>query len=206
MKETIIAVSLEQFLLHGIRKMTIQQLIAPLGLSTKTVYKYFINKEALLEECLNLHYTGILQQLEIFQAQKINPILLLVQLYAKAIELDFKINPVFYYDLNHYYPDLQDKILKKNNKEFDSFLLGLIQNGKEQGYIRPTLASPLIAETLGILYRSLTRTDAFAKFELSPFEIAANTIDVYLRGICTEKGIQEINSSETPTELVNYKS
>jgi len=51
MKSEIIETSLQQFLTHGIRKMTVKEIIAPLGISTKTVYKYFANKEALLEEC-----------------------------------------------------------------------------------------------------------------------------------------------------------
>ena len=44
-KEIIIEASLQQFLEHGIKQMTIQKLIEPLGLSTKTVYKYFADKE-----------------------------------------------------------------------------------------------------------------------------------------------------------------
>lgn len=205
MKETIIAVALEQFLLHGIHKVTIRQIIAPLGLSTRTLYKYFTSKEALLEECLNLHYAVMLRQLNFFQAQTTNPILLLFKFYHKLLELDFKINPAFYYDLNHYYPDLQDKVLHKKGEEVYLSLLKLIQDGKELGYIRSTLVGPLIIQTLVILYESLTRSNGLTRFELSPFEMYANTIDVYLRGICTEKGINEINSNATIIEFINHK-
>jgi len=47
-KEIIIEVSLQQFLKHGIKQTTIQKLIEPLRLSTKTFYKYFADKEDLL--------------------------------------------------------------------------------------------------------------------------------------------------------------
>jgi len=50
MKKEILQTSLKQFLKHGIRQMSIQKLVEPLGISTKTVYKYFKNKEELLEE------------------------------------------------------------------------------------------------------------------------------------------------------------
>ena len=64
MKEEILQTSLKQFLKHGIREMSIQKLVEPMGISTKTVYKYFKNKEELLEEALHLHYAQQFQILE----------------------------------------------------------------------------------------------------------------------------------------------
>ena len=61
-KERIIEVSLQQFLEHGIKQMTIQNLVEPLGLSTKTVYKYFADKEDLLKQCLFMHYTELYEK------------------------------------------------------------------------------------------------------------------------------------------------
>ncbi|MFC0182695.1 TetR/AcrR family transcriptional regulator [Pseudarcicella hirudinis] len=95
MRENIVSSSLQQFLIHGIRKMTIQQIIHPLGLSTKTVYKHFANKEALLEECLILHYSGMFLKMKDLEMNYSSPLLLLFQLHIKGIELDFKVNPVF---------------------------------------------------------------------------------------------------------------
>ena len=61
-KDKIVEVALEQFLKHGIRSMTIKKLIGPMGISTKTVYKYFSSKEDLLAECLRVLYGGHEQQ------------------------------------------------------------------------------------------------------------------------------------------------
>src|SRR5689334_18277748 len=61
MREEILDTSLQRFLKFGIRKMTIQKLVEPLGISTKTVYKYFSDKEALLKECLAVHYARLLE-------------------------------------------------------------------------------------------------------------------------------------------------
>ncbi|MEO6731986.1 MAG: TetR/AcrR family transcriptional regulator, partial [Ferruginibacter sp.] len=69
MKEEIIQTSLKQFLKHGIREMSIQKLIEPLGISTKTVYKYFKNKEELLEEALNLYHAQRYRNLDHLSAE-----------------------------------------------------------------------------------------------------------------------------------------
>ena len=50
MKRKILQTSLEQFLKYGIRKMSVQKLVEPLPISTKTVYKHSKNKEDLGKE------------------------------------------------------------------------------------------------------------------------------------------------------------
>ena len=204
MKPEIIETSLQQFLTHGIRKMTVKEIIAPLGISTKTVYKYFANKEALLEECLVLHYSRLHSGLADTAVQYSNPVILLFQAFIKGIELDFKVNDVFYHDLNYYYPELQDKIIQQNSAKLGEPLIKAFNDGIAEGYIRSSLSAEVFFEGIGALYSSLTRTSRFHKFGLSPFELAANTIEVYLRGLCTQKGLKEIDDNPKLTSF-NYK-
>ena len=64
MKNEILQTSLQYFLKHGIRKMSNDKLVEILGISTKTLYKYFKNKEDLLEQSLNYYYA---QQYELLK-------------------------------------------------------------------------------------------------------------------------------------------
>ena len=193
-KEDIIQNALKQFLLNGIRKMTIQQIIAPLGISTKTVYKHFSSKEELLEACLIIHYERMSQEFNGFGRQDMDPASRLFFIFFKGLEEDFKAAPVFYYDLNYYYPEIQDNVLSKYQEIYHSFIINAIKDGIDQGYFHAELHEPVVLETLGLLYRSLTRTGQYDKFELSPFDLVANTLTVYLRGICTAKGIEILNN------------
>jgi AcrR family transcriptional regulator len=194
MKQEIIRTSLEGFLKKGIRKMTIQKLVAPLGISTKTVYKYFSNKEDVLRECLAVHYSGLLNQALAVVELCPNAALALEQVWKKAIQTDFGVNRVFYYDLNHYYPALQDEILKKHAGKIEKTLLKLIRDGMTEGYFRKELDPQIVFEAMTVMYRSLTRTDDFRKFRNTPESLARQTILVYLRGICTEKGLKELTT------------
>jgi AcrR family transcriptional regulator len=204
MKEDIVKASLQHFLIYGIRKMTLKEIIAPLGISTKTVYKYFENKEALLEECLELHYGTVHNDMIALMSTLSNPVWLISQFYIKAVELDFKINNLFYHDLNYYYPELQDKIINKEFKAAGGELLNAFKSGVEQGYFRNDISLEVIQEGLSVLYRALTRTNQFEKFNVSPFELAHNTIAIFLRGICTERGLHAIDTKPTLTSF-NYK-
>ncbi len=174
--------------------MTIQKLVEPLGISSKTVYKYFNNKEDVLRECLVVHYSGLLNQALAVVESCPNAVLALERVWNQAIQTDFGVNRVFYYDLNHYYPALQDDILKKHGGKIEKTILRLITDGMKEGYIRKELDPRIVFEAMTVMYRSLTRTDDFRKFRNTPQSLASQTILVYLRGICTEKGMKELSS------------
>jgi len=191
MKDQITETALQQFLKHGIRKMTVQNLIAPMGISTKTVYKYFSNKEDLLKHCLLKHYSELVQAFEGLKDQNKNPVAALFQMWHSAINADFGVNHIFYHDLNYYYPRLQDLVLQKFFKKGYSFLEDLIRSGVKQGYFRNDITPEIIPLVINILYSSITRTGQFKKYKLTPDQLMQNTIDAYLRGICTAKGLKE---------------
>lgn len=197
MREQIIETSLQQFLKHGIRKMTVQKLIEPMGISTKTVYKYFSNKEDLLKHCLLKHYSESNTQLNLLKDESRNPVIIMFEIWHNAIATDFGINHIFYHDLNYYYPQLQDAVIGKFLKKYILAIQQLIIKGIEQGYFRDDIIPGMVPEVIGVLYSSITRTQLFKKYKLTTFELMQNTIDAYLRGICTEKGLKELKKNNS---------
>jgi len=195
-KEEIIEKSLEQFLKHGIRKMTIQKLIEPMGISTKTVYKYFNDKEELLKHCLVKHYSELAKDFNI--TGNSSPVTTILSLWHNAMDLDFGVNYVFYHDLNYYYPKLQDSILHRFFKKKFSKLGEVVEKGMREGYFRNDIVPELIPEVTSALYSSMTRTDQFKKYGLAPAVLMRNTIEAYLRGVCTEKGLKELKRNYSP--------
>jgi len=191
MKDEIIKTSLQEFLEHGIRKMTVQKLIEPMGISTKTVYKYFNDKEDLLKHCLVKHYSELANDFDITGS---NPVVTMLTLWHNAMELDFGVNHVFYHDLNYYYPKLQDSILQRSFKKRFSMLDDLMKKGIKQGYFRNDIVPAMIPEVTSALYTLITRTNQFKKYKLTPAVLMQNTIEAYLRGVCTEKGLTELKN------------
>jgi AcrR family transcriptional regulator len=193
MKEQIVETSLKQFLAHGIRSMTMQKLAATTGMSTKTFYKYFADKESLLEACLDLHYGQTDDRIQELLNDEPDPVVFICRLYEKSLEADFGTNHLFYHDLNYYYPELQDKAIKTYTQTAAKVLQYAVAYGITGGYFLSHLKAEVVLEALGYLYVSVTRGDTFKKFKLSPQEMARHTVDVYIRGICTQKGLTIIN-------------
>ena len=193
LKDQIIEVSLQQFLKYGARKMTVQRLVEPLGISTKTVYKYFTDKEDLLKNCLTIHYQDLAQKFSEINKNTSSPILALSQIWHEAIKLDFGVNNIFYHDLNYYYPHLQDSVRKKVFKKNPVELVEILADGLKKGYFRKNIAPEVVLDAIEVLYANITRTGKFKKTGLTAIVILENTIDIYIRGLCTQKGLQELD-------------
>jgi len=191
MKDQIIETSLRQFLEHGIREMTMAKLVLALGISTKTMYKYFTDKEELLEECLKLHYGGADKGIIELLKGSPNVVVAIYHVYSKSMEMDFGVNHLFYHDLNYYYPELQDKVIKQYSSGALAAVTGLIQQGIDECYFLEYLKAPIVFETLAVLYGSVTRSNVYKEFSMK-HELVKHTILIYLRGICTDKGLEII--------------
>ncbi|MCX6222551.1 MAG: TetR/AcrR family transcriptional regulator [Bacteroidia bacterium] len=183
--------ALEQFLKFGIRDMSIMKLIEPLGISTKTVYKYYKNKEELLEEVLYLHYNQRFKLVENLSEDE-NIVLRLFDIWYLAVEMAYDVNDLFHKDLHYYYPELENKIELAIGSKFAMQMENFIRKGISAGVFKEDLLPEVAMEGIYILYNAIARTDQFKKFSGSPFEILLNTIALYIRGLCTLKGIQEL--------------
>ena len=187
MKEKILHTALEQFLKYGIREMSIKKLIEPLGISTKTVYKFYKNKEELLEEVLHMQYAQQFQQIENRSAYQ-DVVSLFFDIWHLAIERGSGVNDLFYRDIQHYYPDMERKLEEAIGEKFANKLLQIIQKGITEGVFKEDILPEVVMEGIYILYDGIARTEKFRNFHASPYEIYMNTIVLNIKGICTPKG------------------
>jgi AcrR family transcriptional regulator len=205
MKEKILQTSLEQFLKFGIRKMSIQRLVSPLGISTKTVYKYFKNKEELLKEVLNLHYNQQYQLLEKLSENQ-NAVTLFYDIWHQAVQREFGINNIFFRDLHYYYPELERKTEAEIGDKFWKKIQQIILNGRKHGFFREDIHPLVTLEGIAVLLEKVGRSEQFQKFNQSSEEIFFNTILVYIRGFCTLKGLEELDKHTEKSKQLNQPS
>ena len=192
MKDKILKTAKDEFFKHGIQNIAIKNLIEPLGISTKTVYKYFKNKEMLLEQVLKLHYSEQIQLLE-SQSDEQPVIPFFVRIWKNGFEREKGVNSKFFHDLHKYYPELEKKVERQIGKKIWMHFQRIVDKGIQQGaFLKDTLPEVLM-ESISVLYIASVRTDQFNKFGTTPFQILQNTVFIFIRGFCTLKGIQELD-------------
>ena len=193
MKDKILQKSLSLFLKHGIREMSNQKLVDWLGISTKTIYKYFHNKEGLLEEALYLyHNTQYERLLELSDEQ--NAACHFFQVWQLAVEMEYEVNKSFYEDLHYYYPDLAKKVEAAIGPRFEQHFLAIIQRGIKQGAFRGEILPEVALESIFVLHRASVTSDAFKRFALPATDLLLQTTAGYIRGLCTEQGLAALEA------------
>lgn len=201
MKNAIIKTSLEQFLKHGIRKTSMQKLVGPLGISTKTVYKYFTNKEDLLREALLYYYDQHYQAFERY-SEKENVVVLLCSTWYIAMETETKVNQIFFHDLLYYYTELNEKIYALSIKKFVKIFIRIIKRGINEGLFKEDIVPELVLHGMFILYTAIVRNNHLKKLNLIPLDLLRNTLLIYISGICTRKGIQQFDEHVQNLQLL----
>ena len=188
MKDRIISKASDEFLQKGVRNMSVQSLVVLLGISTKTFYKYFKNKEELIEEVLTLHYN---QQFKLVQeySKEQNPVFVLLNVWMKAFQVDNDVNNKFYSDIHNYYPELERRVESRVSNTFWLEFQRLIRAGINEGLFLKNILPDVVMESIAILYGTAVRTDQFAKFQISADQSFQNTVALIIRGICTSGGL-----------------
>ncbi len=188
-------VALEQFLQHGICNMTVKKLVEPMGVSTKTVYKYFSSKEELLEECLRVLYAGYHNEFLAILSGDDSPVNKLLILFKAIVNKDFGVSHAFFHDLNYHYPELQNAAINRVSDSYRALMVPLVEKGITEGYFHQFIVPEVALKGIGLLYTSITRSEDYKDYQGSPYELFKNLVEVYIRGMCTEKGLKEIENN-----------
>lgn len=192
LKEQIIQTSLVQFQKHGIREISIQALVAPLGISTKTVYKHFSSKEDLLEHVLTRLYDEQFEMLTEMSSTK-NTMQLFVQIWYISCSRQLEVKTIFHDDLEYYYPELKQKVERLVGKKFTSQFISIIERGMKEGVFRADIVPFLVLNSIYTLL-TLTIRNSVLNHNTTAHDVFLNTICVYIKGICTLKGIKGMDT------------
>ena len=193
MKNEILQASLTMCLQYGIRHMSIQKLVESLNISTKTVYKFFKNKEELLEAVLYRYHGEQYQLLENLPAGE-NAACLFFSIWQLATQQQYQINKAFYEDLHYYYPELEQKVNAVIGPKFEQFFLSVIHQAMDEEAFRSDLLPEVALHSVLVLHQAAVRTEVFNRFGLSAQALMIHTTGQYIRSLCTPSGLQAVDA------------
>lgn len=157
----LIETATAEFSRYGMVKVSVEEICRKANVSKATFYKFFENKEVLVEKILDRIYTESLQEFEEIFADKeisfegkIEKLILLKQKYSDEMGHTFVEDILTSPELGKYF---QSKIIELN-KIHEDFL----QQGKKENMIRSDLSLPLFQIILAGL-QQMVGTDSFAK-------------------------------------------
>lgn len=189
MKEKILYKAGEMFLSLGFKSVTMDDIAAELGVSKKTIYKYFENKLALVEETTVALHESCLSMINMVIDQGHNPIKenFEIKKMFKEMFQTAASSPV--YQLKKYYPAIHERVMKKERVAFSACIRSNLERGIAEGYYRDSINIELYIQ----FYFSLVfgiHESTVENYKIPDMERAA--LEYHTRAIATEKGIQEL--------------
>jgi len=196
LKERIVITAMKAFTRDGIKAVTMDDIASDLGISKRTLYETFKDKEALLIECVIRHE----EEKEIFAAKVIaeseNVLEVILKFYKVSIDIYQKVNRRFFEDMKKY-PRVND-IIKQNREKNKRSEIAFFMSGVEQGIFR----NDVNFEIVNILVRA--QIDFLLSAEIIkdfPFiDVYESIALTFLRGISTNKGQKILDEF-----IINYR-
>lgn len=190
-RERITLKASELFCQYGIKGVSMDELASELGISKRTIYENFKDKEEILLSVLFMIKEKRKEAFSSLITDRSN----VVEVFIAIIEIHQN-SPMcsgrFFDDIHKYYPKAA-KLIQEENENNNNELRIFLNNGIEQGYIRDDLNVEVTAflveeSTFTYIRASLLERPGFSYRELF-YTMMIN----FVRGISTAKGIKIID-------------
>jgi AcrR family transcriptional regulator len=184
-KEGILDWALHRFREKGVRSVTMDEIAAHAGISKRTLYEQFGDKEQLLIECLKYHWAQERQILADYAEEGNHNVLELILFsFNQKLAVCRDTYPGFTRDVMRYRRVMEQVRMydKNSSREF----IAALKLGVEQGLMRGDIRFELFEEFLTAQMRLLYEEGVWRKY--TPQEVFRMILLVWLRGISTEEG------------------
>ena len=188
LKKRIVETAMQAFKSHGIKSITMDDIAVSLGISKRTLYEVFANKEMLLEACILKEREDMKAYVDEMLATSDHVLEVLLKLYLNSIERFHATHKSFFEDLKKY-PKVYE--LFKSDKKHDSAeAVSFFKEGVKQGIFRDDINFAIVNLLVHEQIELLLNTDICEKYSF--LEVYESIMFTYLRGISTEKGAREL--------------
>ncbi|MFO0322540.1 MAG: TetR/AcrR family transcriptional regulator [Bacteroidota bacterium] len=192
-QEKILKITLELFYKYGIKRVTMDDIAKELGMSKKTIYQYYKEKDDLLHQLFEIEMCKHQKKFDEIFIQAKNPIHEIILISQTMIEMLQQVNPLFFIDLRKFYPTAfkQFQSFKENCAYKD--LLRNVKKGKEDGYYRSDIDEEFVARFRLAQIDMLMFGDYFTFEKINFTKAHELMLDMFVYSISTTKGHKLIN-------------
>lgn len=195
-KQRIIEEAAEMFRTYGIRSVTMDMLANQMGISKRTIYEIFSDKDELLQ--------GVLQWMAVRQKEKMTEILnesenvieAIFKMIAIITDHLQKMSPAFQMDIRRMHGDIIKKMDTENSITYLSNNSKILERGIAEGIFRNDINVELTDKCIQEVTKIAYEKNAFPPEAYDKMDILKNFYMNYLRGISTQKGLKLIDHFE----------
>jgi len=193
-QQEIITAAFKQFKLLGFKSVTMDDIARKIGISKKTLYELFKDKDELVLECIKYMLNDNQAQTEKALKNSINAIDQAINILMIMEKMIRGMNPVCYLDLQRFYPSAA----KYLNDHKDSFMFQCISDnlkqGIQEGFYREDIDIEIISRFRMESALIVFQHDLFPQETYDIVKVNTQIFAHYIYGIASSKGHKMIES------------
>lgn len=187
LQKCIINKATQLFSKFGIKSITMDFIAGELGISKRTLYENFKNKDALIIACMAQTRELYHKQFQCISESNLNTIEKLVRFYEVIADFYNNTSRSFQLDVERMHSKVNEEYENSRNKSI-LYTYRLLRCGVEEGLIRNDIDINLISLLYNDQMDWFRRSKDIYKLEYKISDILKNIVFIFIRGIATEKG------------------
>jgi AcrR family transcriptional regulator len=203
-QERIVLKAHEMFMRYGVRSISMDEIASQLGISKKTIYHFFTDKDALVDAVIDIELKNNENECRQHKERSENPVHEIFVATDMVLEMLKMMNPTLLFELQKYHPSAFKKISDHKNKFLYKLIRENIDTGVAGGFYRPEINTDIITR-FRIASVFLTFNPELlppGKHTLS--DIVKETTMNFLHGLVTPKGLKLIQKYNQQREKQLY--
>lgn len=177
------------YLKHGIKNITMDDIAGEFGVSKKTLYQFFKDKEDLVSQVFDYFLAHPLFNLNNEKSGNAIDRLFILRQHVQGLLKHFNNN--FEFELKKYYPELYRKWYDFRMQKIYRDTFKNINDGKAEGFFREEIDADFVArlQVGRMLYSLNPEYKIFTEEQLTSIDTFDKVMDYHLHAICTKKGL-----------------
>lgn len=191
--QRILDTVLEIYSRLGIKSVTMEDISRHMGLSKKTLYQFFRDKNELVRRVTDREIEQAGTVLDEIYRSDVNAIEELIRMNRFVHSQVGRHSATFFYDLRKYYPVVcREWMERKRGRMYDMVMRNLAR-GKEQGLYRGEIDAHVIARLYMAIMEMLHNSELFDIEEFQSARFFREVFLYHLHGICNARGLEYLD-------------
>jgi len=187
-KDRILEKATDLFMRYGIRSITMDEIAAQLGISKKTIYQFFTDKDAMVEAVVNEEMSANEEGCRSFNAQAENAVHEIFLAMEGMQEMLNAMNPQLIHDLEKHHPVAHKRLKQYKYQFLYSVMKENLERGTREEIYRPGLNIDVIIRHRVESSFMPFNQEVFPQNKFPLYQTCEELAILFLHSVCNDNG------------------
>ncbi|MDP1678299.1 MAG: TetR/AcrR family transcriptional regulator [Bacteroidota bacterium] len=189
LKERIFTAAREYFFTNGFSKVTMEEFAQSMGMSKKTIYKFFPSKDDIVKAITREQLITIDNQCKSFRNDSSMEFIDRIKSTIGYLTTEMqKMKPQFYIDIQRTMPDLWKEVDNFRNEKVTNDFALMVQQGVDLDIFRSDVNVQVFVLMYSSAMRSIVNPETLSHLPLNLSQAYQAAVTVFFEGMMTDEG------------------